>query len=1106
MKRLSLSYLLLLCLCFVSGAVLAQSVSGALVGLVTDPSGAAVSNAKVSVRNVGTNQMVEGTTTKDGIYSVPNLQPADYDVTITAPGFSTANIAHVHLLVSASIRNDVKLTVGTAESKVEVSASPTSITTDDSTIGDVLEGTAIARLPLNGRTIDRALVFVAGNTNDNADNPQISGGLHWNGAMYTVDGVPVNDISNGAAAYSYDSNLTTLPSTEIVQEIKVTSSVAKAEFEGGSAISITTKSGANKFHGEAYYFNRNRFGAARDYFAYAGTVVKPGLNRNEFGGFISGPIWKDKTFFLFATDFLIQRNGKPNFFTVPTDAERTGNFSGTTKQLWNASTGTIIPGNQITNIDPRAAALLAYIPHANIASSGASASGGPTNNLLQTVNNKYDDFKYTGKLDHNLNRLNALTAEGYYAYGNPYFSRNGTPAQYGNYQNAGYITIEGMLRDVSVFSPRMLNDIHYSYFSHRNIRLGQNASFDPTTLFPALYGPFRIGGLSTVNMTNYTAVGDTGGAGHNPETTQSVADNFTLVRGRHTMKFGASVNFNNVIIKSGTTSSSLGTFGFTGRFTASAPGTPTSDPTYNATGDAFADFLLGSPNSTVRATPQIAINQTYQNYQFFGQDDWAVTPRLTLNVGLRYEVQTTPNEQNGDFSNFDFSTGKLVIRSSGGVISKDANATVLALYPGTYTTSEANGWGSSVVLTDKTDYGPRVGFAYRLTADAKTVLRGGYGIYYGLIPPGIGPIRISQLNFPFLLTQSYTSTSAYAPTLSLANPFPGTGTVAANPTIYASQRDSKQAHIQQWNLTLEQALPAATGFRISYVGNKTTHAPYYVFDENFPVTQRPLTSLQAGRRFQPWASILTNLTEGYAFTNQMQAELTKRTGNGLYLQTSYTWSSGLDNVPISGTTQNPYNLGGDKGNSDGTRKNNFFLQATYDLPFHRHGFGERVVNGWSLASLTQLRSGTPFSPSFTIPSTTTNASGGVALGTSTTGWYATRPNKVAGKDPYALHSQHGRYFDASAFVAPDNFTFGNAGRNSLIGPPEVGFDLSLEKKTTLYEGAQLLLRLDAFNALNHPNFGNPSANISNTSSAGLITATNGNQPNRSLQLGGKFVF
>lgn len=1085
----------------VSGA---QTITGTLVGTVTDPSGAAVSGAKISVRNTATNQGVEAVSLKDGTYTAPDLQPSDYEITITAPGFATANIHKVHLLVASTVRNDVKLTVGSAGDSINVSASPATISTDTSSIGDVLEGSALARLPLNGRTIDRAIIFMAGSTGDSASAPQIGGATHWSGAYYTVDGVPVNDIGNGQAAYSYDTGLSTLPSTEITQEIKVESSLAKAEYEGGSAIAITTKSGSNKFHGEAYYFNRNRAYAARDYFAFAATVVKPPLNRNEFGGYVSGPIWKDKTFFLGGFDGLTQRNGKPNFFTVPTEAERAGNFAGE-KQLYNAATGQPILNNQITSIDARAAALLAYIPHANVTPSGTTPVGGVTNNLLQVVKNIYDDFKYTARVDHNLTRVHTLTAEGYYAYGNPYFSRNGTPAQYGNYQNAGYITIDGMIRDVAVFSPRMLNEVHYSYFSHRSIRLGQNANFDPTTLFPGLYGPFRIGGLPTINMTNYTAVGDTGGAGHNPETTQQILDNFTLVRGKHTIKVGGTANFNVVAIKSGTTASSLGTFGFTGRYTTSPSTVPSTSAAYNPYGDALADFLQGYANSTVRATPQVAIYQTFQNYAFFGQDDWAITPRLTLNFGLRWEIQTMANERNGDFSNFDFTTGQLVIRTQGGNFPKDANPTVLGLFPGTYVGSEAHGWGQSVYMTDKKDFGPRVGFAYRVTADAKTVVRGGYGMYYNVIPPFIGPVRISQLNFPYLLSQNYTATSAYAPTLTLAAPFPGTGTVAANPTIYASQRDAKNSRIQQWNLTLEQALPYQTGFRISYIGNRETQAPYYVFDQNFPTFQRPLASLQAGRPYQPWGSILSLITEGMVFTNQMQVEATKRTGHGLYLQTSYTWSQGLDDVPISGTTQNPYNKHADKGPSDSTRRNNFFLQATYDLPFHKSGFGARAVNGWSIATLTQLRSGTPFSPSFTIPSVTTNASGGVAAGTSTVGWYATRPDKIPGANPYAVHSQHGKYFDATAFAVPANFTFGNAGRNSLIGPPELGFDASIEKKTAVTDSTAFLLRLDAFNAPNHPNFGNPSANIS-TSSAGLITATNSNQANRVLQLGGKFTF
>jgi hypothetical protein len=940
----------------------------------------------------------------------------------------------------------------------------------------VLEGTAVERLPLNGRTIDRALLFTAGNTSDSASSPNLSGGLRWGGTYYTVDGVPFNDLGNGAAAYSYNTNLSTLPSTETVQEIKVESNLAKAEYEGGSAVSIITKSGSNHFHGEVYEFNRNRFGAARDNFTRVGVTPKPGLNRNEFGGTVGGPIWKDKTFFFGSAEYLLQRSGKPYTFSVPTDAERAGNFSGL-PTIYNPATGLPFANQQITTIDPRSATLLAYVPHGN-----------PSITV---------PVRYTLKVDHTLNKVHTLTAAGTYSYGNPYFAPNGTPAAYGNYANAGYTTQSALLRDMMVFSPRMLNEAHYSYLSHRSIRLGQNTSFDPTALFPGLFGPFSIGGLPNVAMTSYTGIGDTGGSGHSPENTQQILDNFTLVRGKHTFKVGAAVNFNLIDIKGGTSATVLGSFGFTGRYTAG--------PT-NTSGNAFADFLLGDLNSSARAIPQIPIYMKYENYAVFGQDDWNINPHLTLNLGLRWVMQTTPTERDGDFTNFDFTNGKFVIRSVGGNLPKDANQLALSLYPGVYTTSEADGWGTSVLTTDKKDYGPRFGFAYRPLSSDTLVLRGGYGIFYNFVPAYIGPRQISQLNFPFTLTQTFTATSSTTPSITFANPFPGSGSVSANPSIYAVNRDLKNARIQQWNLTLEQALPERFGFRLSYIGNKATQAPWYLYNKNLPSPMRPLTSLQVGRPYQPWGDILTLVSKGASSTNQMQAEVTKRSGNGLYLQASYTWNSSLDDVPISASPQNPYRPGDDKGNADGTRRNNFFLQATYELPFHRHGTGERLVNGWSVASLTQLRSGTPFNPTFSVPSTV-QGNGGYPLGTSTVGWYATRASVVPGVDPYAgAHSLHGKWFNPAAFTLPTDFTFGNARRNGLIGPDEIGFDASIEKKTRITEGTQLALRLDAFNAPNHPNFANPSANISVSSSAGVISSTNSNNPNRVLQLGGKLTF
>lgn len=1077
MKRIPYLHLLLLCFCLVTGSAFAQTITGTLTGLVSDPSGAAVSGAKVSVRNVSTNQVLDVTTSKSGEYSAANLEPAVYELSISAPGFATSVVSKVNLLTSATLRNDVQLVIGAADKTVDVTSAPDAITTDSSSIGDVIEGVQVERLPLNGRTIDRALLFTAGNTSDSAASPNLGGGLRWGGTYYTVDGVPFNDLGNGAAAYSYDTNLSTLPSTEIVSEIKVESSLAKAEFEGGSAVSIITKSGTNKFHGEVYEFNRNRAYAARDYFSPVGVTPKPELNRNEFGGTIGGPIWKDKTFFFGSAEFMLYRAGHPRSFAVPTDAQRAGDFTGLTT-ITDPTTGQPFANNKITTIDPRAAAILAFVPHANLPTSGAGAV-----NLVQYYPTRYDLKRYSAKFDHKLTNSQTLTLGGTYSIGDPYFSPNGTPAEYGNYENAGYITQSAFLRHNMVFSPRMLNEIHYAYLSHRSIRLGQNADFDPSTLFPGLYGPFAIGGLPTINFNGgYTGIGDTGGSGHSPETTQQVLDNFTYVHGQHTIKVGAAANFNHIIIKSGSSNANaLGSFGFTGRYT----------------GDSFADFLLGDANSTARAVPQIPNNMKYQDYAVFGQDDWNVTRHLVINAGLRYVLQTTPTEAHGDFTNFDFTNGKFVIRTVGGKLPVDANATTLALYPGVYTTSEADGWGSDVLTTDKKDFGPRLGFAYRPLDSDSLVIRGGYGIFYNFVPAFIGPREISQLNFPFSLNQTYTATAATTPSITFANPFPGTGSVAANPSIYAVNRDLKNTRVQQWNLTVEQLMPASVGLRLSYIGNKATQAPWYVYNKNLPSPMRPLNSLQDGRPFQPWSSILTLVTKGFSITNQMQVEATKRTGNGLYLQASYTWNSSLDDVPIVGGPQDPNNPAADKGNSDGTRRHNFYLSGTYDLQIHRHGFGERAVNGWSISTLSQVRSGTPFTPSFSVP-------GSTATSASTVGWYATRANVVQGVAPYAGGHTVNQWFNPKAFAQPADFTFGDARRNSLFGPNEISLDLSLEKKTTIREGITLLLRFDAFNALNHPNFDNPDGNISDTS-VGLISDT-GDTSNRQVQIGGKIIF
>lgn len=1042
----------------------AQTVVGTLLGQVTDASGGVVSKASVSLRNVETNRVVETVTDASGNYLAPNLQPGTYEITITAPGYRTGEIHNVRLLLNATARNDLQLAVGSADQKVEVSSAGSVIATDSSSLNAVIDMKAGERLPLNGRTIDRLVQFTPGNTADNASAPKIGGSLHWSGSYFTVDGGAYNDVGNGQGSYSYATNLTTMPSTELIQEMKIESNLAKAEYEGSAAISMLTKSGTNQFHGTLYEFNRNRFVAARDYFARAGTVVKPPFNRNEFGVLVGGPIWKDRTFFFGAAEYLMQRTSSTYVMTVATDAMRSGDFTGVAT-IKDPTTGLPYANNKLPSIDSRATALLQYYPRAN--------QSGLVNNFVQAVGTQYDVKRYNLKLDHQLTQKNQLTVGGNFSLGNPYFVALGTPANYGNYGNAGYYTQSAFVRDTATIRQSMVNEARYGYFSHRSVRVGQNTNFDPSTIFPGLYGPFAVGGLPTMNINGYTKIGDYGGSGYGGATQQQLSDNFTYQHGKHTVKVGALANLIAIWGKSGTNSNVLGTFNMDGRYT----------------GNAFADFLAGYPYSTARATKTQANYTHYEQYGFFGQDDWQLSSRLTLNVGFRYNLQTAFRQSRGNVTNFDPATGNFVIRSVGGKISQDAqNSPALGLYP--YVRSEDNGWGSTMFTSDKKNFGPRFGFAYRPFANDQTVLRGGYGIFYNFVPFYIGPNQLMSSNYPFSLTQTYTTSSSTTPTLTFANPFPGSGTVTANPTVYMVNRDLKNARVQQWNLTVEQVLPANVGVRLSYVGNKATQVPFYLYNVNLPSVQRAASTLQAIRPYQPWSDILGLITKGAAFTNQMQLSVTKRTGHGLFIQASYTWSKSLDNVGISGSPQNPYRPQDDRGLADSQRKHNLYVSATYQLPFKGTGLKGGLVKGWSISTMTAARSGLPFTPTFT---------------STTVGWYATRANVVPGVDPYAGAKTRNKWFNPAAFSVPAPFTFGNARRNSLIGPALNYSDLSVEKKFEIRERVGLQLRFDAFNAFNHANFSTPASNIS-VATAGTISSTTSSGSNRQVQLGGKITF
>lgn len=1080
-NRLPILLVALFVLAFCAGAP-AQNITGTIVGTVRDGSGAALPNATITLTNVETNAQVAVRPDENGDFIAPSLAPGGYTIKTEASGFKQHVTEAVRLLANRTVRLDIALEPGEISQRVEVQATAPIINSESATIGNILESRVITSLPLNGRTLDRLIRISAGVTTDSASNPRVAGSAYWGGIHFNVDGVTYNDSGNGGAAYSFRNGAATLPSIETVSEFKIDSNNQKAEFEGSASVTIVTKSGTNKFHGSVFEFNRNKAFAAKNFFATG--APKPPFNRNEFGFSLGGPVRQDKTFFFGNYEGLRERFPRVNTLSVATAAMREGDFTGL-PPIIDPLTAQPFPNNRIpaNRIDQRTQALLKFVPLPNQAGAGPA---GTLNNYVVNIGNISDINRYGARLDHKLTANDSLWGSFNYSKGDPYFVAQNFPPTYGSWSNGGYKTQNLNLTYVHTFSPRATNEFRFGWFYHDSTRIGMNTDFDPRQIFPDLYGPLSVGGLPNINVTSHVAIGDYGGFPPGKQFTNQYIDNFTYVRGSHTIKAGIDFANYRVSTPPGTfglasglaQNAGLGRFDFNGRFTNNTTGA--AQPAH-----AFADFLLGYPVSTFRATPG-AISLFYQTrYSAYAQDDWQVSQRLTLNFGLRYMVQTSWKERDRAQANLDFATGRLVI--PGDTFPPQTQPRLVSAYPITTAPGEA-------LETDKNNFAPRIGFAFRPFNNSRTVIRGGAGLYYNTLPVFIGFRQMGLTNPPFLLSETFEAAPGRTPSLTLAQPFPGAGAISPNPAITAVDRNIQNSLSQQWNLTVEREVLKNLGVRVSYVGNKTSHLPWYNFSINVPERQAP-GALQPRRPYQPWSDILLLAGGGDSTIHQLQVEAVQRYSRGLTLQAEYSWNRSLDNVPIVGGTQNPYNLRADRGNSDQIRRHIFSLAYSYELPFgpgkplaNVSGPLGKVIGGWQLAGITYLRTGMPFSVSFNATQP---------------GWFSGRADLL--RDPKLPRSERSitRWFDASAFAVPAPFTYGNSARNLLFGPGDVVFDLSVLKDTKIKEVVTVQFRAEFFNLPNHPNFGNPAANISVPSTVGAIF---GAGDPRQIQFGLKVLF
>ncbi len=1082
-ERIGFHVAILALILLLSGVAAAQNVTGTIVGVVKDATGAVMAAAAVTATNEETNIPAKVQTGSEGEFVVPNLAPGTYNLAIESAGFKQRVILGIKVLANRAARVDAVLEPGALAQKVEVQASAPVLNSENATIGNVLEGHIITALPLNGRTLDRLLRISAGVTTDSANNPRISGSAYWGGTHFNVDGVSLYDLGNGGAAYSFRNGLVTAPSVDAVSEFKLDSNNQKAEFEGSASVTIVTKSGTNQFHGSVFEFNRNRAYAAKNWAATG--LPKPAFNRNEFGFTVGGPVRRDRTFFFADYEGLRERFARTNSgLSVATAAMRSGDFAGL-PIINDPLNGQPFANNRIPadRFDSRSRTLIERVPLPNLRGTGPA---GTLQNYTVTIPQISDINRYGVRLDHRFSEKNSFLGNFNYSIGSPYFVAQATPPGYGHWSDGGYETANLNLTHTHTFSPRTINELRFGHLYHGSVRRGMNLDFDPRTLFPTLYGPLPVGGLPFMAITNHVSIGDYGGSARGKQYTTQYINNFTHVRGRHTLKAGIDfANYRNSTppgaFGMGTglaQDAALGRFSFNGRFTNN--NLPAAQPAH-----AFADFLLGYPTTTFRSTPT-AISLYYQTrYSWYAQDDWQISPRLTLNFGLRYMVQTSWKERDRAQANFDFATGKLVI--PGDTLPPQAQASLMSAYPIVTAPGE-------VLETDKNNVAPRIGFAFRPFADNKTVIRGGAGFYYNTLPVYIGFRQMGFTNPPFLLAETFESAAGARPSLTLAQPFPGAGAISPNPAITAVERNIKNSLSQQWNLTVEREVVRNLGVRVSYVGNKTSHLPWYNRSVNIPA-QQAAGNVQPRRPYQPWADILLLAGGGDSTMHQLQLEAIQRFSRGLTFQAEYSWNRSLDNVPIVGGPQNPYDNRADRGNSDQIRRHIFTLAYSYELPF---GPGKRfanvsgpaghIIGGWELAGITYLRTGPPFSVGFT---------------STTTGWFSSRANVI--RDPKLSRSERSitRWFDASAFTVPAPFTYGNSARNLLFAPGDVVFDVSVLKRIRITERVSAQFRAEFFNLPNHPNFGGPGANISTPTSVGRIF---GAGDPRQIQFGLKLLF
>jgi outer membrane receptor protein involved in Fe transport len=1046
-----LFWLTLLSICL-GTITFAADVTGSVNGMVKDPTGASAPGIQVSVTNLGTNAQYHATTDETGAYFIRDLPVGVYQLVAEPKGFKKLVANGLRVQVNESVRVDITLEIGDVTQTVDVSAVAETVDTNSITLKNVVDQQRIENLPLNGRNPTQLMQLVAGVQAD-PQNSNVTSGTTYPGVMpVSVNGGRANTtnyILDGAQNNDHYSNAPNpMPDPDALQEFSVQTNTFSAEFgrNVGGVVNAVTRSGTNQVHGSAFEYLRNTAVNADNFFAPInadGSKQGDGLKRNQFGATLGGPVWipklykaKDKTFFFFSYQGTRTRQSPSKVQqVVPTNAQRAGDFSALSTKLIDPSTGLAYPNNIIpaSELNPISQAVLkSYIP--------APISG---NTINYSIPNSLDDDQYLVRVDHQISDSNRFMAR--------FFTSEATQAGYlapGNYfsslPGAVWRNTTVVAADTQTFGGRVVNTVLFSFNRTNNVNTPSYPAQGLAALGSNIYNDKAPEIYLQVNDYFLLDTNDT-----NTFFRQELQFNDTLrwSKGKHSITVGA--DYDNGL---GDINNNYRTNGYF-TFSSSAP----------FTGNSLADFMIGRFSTLEQGVGEYK-NTRFNIFDLFAQDTIRLTPKFTIDLGLRWDPF------------FPYT---------------DLNGKLAAYYPGQQSTRYLNAPPGILYVGDKgvppggykrawSNLGPRVGFGWDVFGDGSTAIRGGYGIYYDRPNTISTNSQADQAPFGTVDVVNGNSTNNLTnPYAGRTNPFPGT----VNPpktaefvlpdVAYLFTTGLVNAKLQSWNLTLERKLPGQFVIRTAYAGSKGTHLASLREGNAAVYTPGATTATTDQRRpLYPNIGQMTLVEPGdNSNYNALQVTLERRFARGLTILSNYTFAKSIDtgsyNKQTGQTVTDPYNRALDRGVSDFNHSQVFTFSSLWNVPVKpANHFLNAVVGGWQLSGIVSALTGEPFS----IYSNVDNARSGTGN---------QRADLIG--NPYLGDRSRGA--EVAAWLNPAAFTvnalgsFGDTGRNRFVGPGMTTVDLALEKEFRPVEKFGIQFRAEAFNALNHPNLMNPDTGV-----------------------------